>query len=200
MTDKELRRLSRGELLEMLLIQTEENEKLKLCLKKAQEALSDRRITVEHAGTMAEAALKLNGVFDAYGLAASLEQYVSDNGMTGKELKISGGAVVFSDLKPGLYLIVQNEAADGYKAAAPFLVSVPLYENGTYVYEVDASPKMSILTEEPAPEIPDEPSEPVTDRTLPQTGQLNWPVPALAMLGMCIFVAGWMLRQRESCR
>lgn len=29
---------------------------------------------------------------------------------------------------------------------------------------------------------------------LPQTGQLNWPVPVLAALGLCLILAGWALR------
>lgn len=65
MTDKELKRLSRAELLEMLLAQNEENERLKTELAQAQKALDDRRILIDECGTMAEAALKLNGVFDA---------------------------------------------------------------------------------------------------------------------------------------
>ena len=65
MTDKELRRLSRAELLEMLLMQMEENEKLKKNLAEAEKALADRRINIDKAGTLAEAALKMNGVFEA---------------------------------------------------------------------------------------------------------------------------------------
>lgn len=70
MTDKELKRLSRAQLLEMLLAQMEENEKLNQQLKKAQDALADRRIAIENVGSLAEAALKLNGVFEAADQAA----------------------------------------------------------------------------------------------------------------------------------
>ena len=65
MTDRELKRLSRAELLELLLDQTKENRRLRRRLKAAEEELAGRRIAVEQAGTMAEAALKLNGVFEA---------------------------------------------------------------------------------------------------------------------------------------
>ena len=65
MTEKELRRLSRAELLEMLLAQTEENSQLKRELQEAREALTDRKIAIEESGSMAEAALRLNGVFEA---------------------------------------------------------------------------------------------------------------------------------------
>ena len=70
MTDKELRRLSRSELLELLIAQMEENRKLEKSLEEARTALSDRQIRIEHAGTMAEAALRLNGVFEAADRAA----------------------------------------------------------------------------------------------------------------------------------
>ena len=76
MTDKELKRLSRAELLEMLLAQTEENERLKTELAQAQKALDDRRILIDECGTMAEAALKLNGVFAAVDKA--VRQYLEN--------------------------------------------------------------------------------------------------------------------------
>ena len=55
MTDKELKRLSRGELLEMLIQQ----------LDAAESALQNREIAITNAGSIAEAALQLNGVFTA---------------------------------------------------------------------------------------------------------------------------------------
>lgn len=76
MTDKELRRLSRAELLEMLIAQMEENEKLKRSLDEAEAALSDRQIDIAQAGTMAEAAMRLNGVFEAADRAA--QQYLEN--------------------------------------------------------------------------------------------------------------------------
>lgn len=76
MTDKELRRLSRAELLEMLLAQVEENEKLKARLDDAERALEDRRIAIERAGSLAEASLQLNKVFAAADQAA--RQYLEN--------------------------------------------------------------------------------------------------------------------------
>lgn len=76
MTDKELKRLSRSELLELLIAQKEENEKLNRQLKEARAMLDDRRIHMEKAGTMAAAALELNGVFEAADRAA--RQYLEN--------------------------------------------------------------------------------------------------------------------------
>ena len=76
MTDKELRRLSRSELLEMLIAQTEENSQLKIRLEQAEAQLRDRRIELDKAGSLAEAALSLNGVFQAAEAAA--QQYLEN--------------------------------------------------------------------------------------------------------------------------
>ena len=76
MTSKELRHLNRAQLLELLLDQAEENRRLKKRLKAMEIALSDRRIAVHEAGTLADAALKLNGVFEAADEAA--RQYLEN--------------------------------------------------------------------------------------------------------------------------
>lgn len=70
MTEKELHRLSRRELLEMLIARTMENERLKEELQQARKELSGRQLIQERAGSMAEAALRLNGVFEAADRAA----------------------------------------------------------------------------------------------------------------------------------
>lgn len=76
MTDKELKRLNRSELLEMLIGQMEENEKLKIELEQAREQANSRQIAIDHAGSIAEAALTLNGVFEAAQAAAA--QYLEN--------------------------------------------------------------------------------------------------------------------------
>lgn len=76
MTDKELKRLSRAELLELLISQMRENQRLEEELAAANEALQDRTIVIEQAGSIAEAALQLNGVFAAAEAAAA--QYLEN--------------------------------------------------------------------------------------------------------------------------
>lgn len=76
MTDKELRKLSRAELLEMLIAQSKEVALLKKQLQEANEKLEDKRIMIENSGSIAEAALHLNGVFEAAQNAA--EQYLEN--------------------------------------------------------------------------------------------------------------------------
>ncbi|MGN0479892.1 MAG: pilin N-terminal domain-containing protein [Hominenteromicrobium sp.] len=124
-------------------------------------------------------------------LAARLAAYAAEKKLEGTTLPIGAdGTVRFEKLEIGLYLLVQNTAAEGYAKANPFLVTVPKTENGEYVYTVDASPKVALQPEDtPAPSPTPGPEEP----NLPQTGQLNWPVPVLAAAGLLLFAAGWAM-------
>ena len=70
MTDKELKRIGRAELLELLLTQSEENEALQARIDELEQELRRREIIIENAGTIADAAFQLNGVFDAASSAA----------------------------------------------------------------------------------------------------------------------------------
>ena len=54
----------------MLLAQTEENERLRKRLVEVERSLDDRRIEATRAGSLAEASLRLSGVFQAADQAA----------------------------------------------------------------------------------------------------------------------------------
>ena len=60
MTDKELRHLSRKDLLEMMIEQEKENIRLREALAEAEEKLKNRDIKFRKAGSLAEASLMLN--------------------------------------------------------------------------------------------------------------------------------------------
>lgn len=132
-------------------------------------------------------------------LAETLQGYAGKREITGITKNIgSDGTVIFADLELGLYLLVQHDAAEGYNKAAPFLIGVPNIEDGVYVYDVNASPKVELEKEEGSdPPSPTEPEDP----RLPQTGQLNWPIPVLVILGILLFSFGWILRfgRKRSC-
>lgn len=76
MTDRELRKLSRRELLELLLEESRENERLRKELEKTKEQLNSREIKIKEAGSIAQAALQLNGIFEAAEQAA--QQYLEN--------------------------------------------------------------------------------------------------------------------------
>ena len=111
---------------------------------------------------------------------------------------IRDGKVHFADLEAGLYLVWQRpeDASEGYDAIAPFLISVPKWQNGKYTLHVDADPKVPLETEptEPPPPPPPPPPE------LPKTGQVNWPVPVMAVAGVILIFVGWLscLRRKRS--
>lgn len=71
MTDKELKKLTRAELLEMLIQQSKEVDRLTKELEEAKQALEEREIKLNQAGSIAEASLQLNGIFEAAQQAAS---------------------------------------------------------------------------------------------------------------------------------
>ena len=74
MTDKELQKLTRTELLELLLVQSKEIDRLNQQLEALQIQVQQRKITLAQAGNIAEAALQLNGIFEAAQAAA--DQYL----------------------------------------------------------------------------------------------------------------------------
>lgn len=125
--------------------------------------------------------------------AHSLRYFALRNGSTGTTRGIgTDGKVTFSNLEQGLYLLVQTRAAPGYSRGNPFLVSIPYEQDGEYLYDVDAQAKTE-LEREPTPTKP--PEKP--GGKLPQTGQLNWPVPVLAAAGLVLFAIGWGIRFRR---
>lgn len=104
---------------------------------------------------------------------------------------IENGGAVFTELAPGLYVVCQEETdvTKGFSPIQPFLISVPKFQNGEYVLDVIAKPKVSLETR------PTETTTPPTpDEELPYTGQLNWPVPVLGIGGAVLMILGFVLR------
>lgn len=73
MTDKELRKLRRDDLLQILIRQQRQIDELTEAVKRAEAELEKRDIAIQEAGSVAEAAIRLNGVFEAAQAAA--DQY-----------------------------------------------------------------------------------------------------------------------------
>ena len=87
MTDRQLRKASRTDLLKLLLEQRKETEAMRRQIDQLQEQLQQRQITIDQSGTLAEAALKLSGIFDA---AETACQYYTENirGLSGRQEEI----------------------------------------------------------------------------------------------------------------
>ena len=131
---------------------------------------------------------------DLAGKLAKLEKKLTS--VTAKPVTIDKkGTATFSDLKFGLYLVVQKTAASGYGKASPFLVSVPYLYKDEYKYNVTSQPKTD-LEREVKPTTPSS-SGGGGGGKLPQTGQLWWPVPVLVCAGLGCIAVG-LIRRREA--
>ena len=99
MTDKEIRNLSRADLLEMLIQLSRDNEDLQAQIEALKAQLDDREIKIEKAGSIAEAALQINGVFAAAEAAAAqylenLEKYADFSDKMQKEAEQKANKIV----------------------------------------------------------------------------------------------------------
>ena len=85
MTEKELLKLRRSELLEIMLAQSQEIDNLRQQLDEANAKLADREIRLSESGSIAEASLRLTNIFEEAQKAVDL--YVDNM----KRLTAQGG-------------------------------------------------------------------------------------------------------------
>ena len=76
MIEKKLKRLSRTELLELLVLQTKETERLQERVKELEAQLADRQIRIKDAGNLAQAVLEVNRIIEIAQTAA--DQYIEN--------------------------------------------------------------------------------------------------------------------------
>lgn len=91
--------------------------------------------------TAADTEIKSDTALDE-DLSAKFARYLTGQPLASASVQ-SNGEFSFTGLKPGLYMIVQTKAADGYERFLPFLVSLPFSEDGKYVYDANGSPKIA---------------------------------------------------------
>lgn len=108
---------------------------------------------------------------------------------------VVNGRAVFQDLEPGLYVVWQEEfdACEGLYAFQPFLISVPRWQYDHYDLDVIAEPKVPLRPEPSEPPGPPPTPPPSPPPNLPQTGQLNWPIPVMAVSGVMLVIIGLVL-------
>lgn len=80
-------------------------------------------------------------------VAKALSEYAAKNSIAADKTGTIGGdgKAALDGLALGLYLVKQEQPAAGYQCAEPFLVTVPYLEKETYLYDVDATPKVEPL-------------------------------------------------------
>lgn len=191
-------------------------------------------------------------------LATVLDAYVMRNAVPVAQKETDAqGAAVFADLPLGLYFVKQTSAVEGYAPCRSFLVTVPNYADGDFVYDVNAAPKtdiarltsitirkvwntdettktadsvtvqllrdgtvvaMAVLNEQNEwqviyTDMPESDGYSIVEVDVPdgflatysqngyvftvtnsasliQTGQVVWPIPVLAMAGLCLITVG----------
>ena len=102
MDSKELKKMSRKDMLEILLEQTKRIRELEDELEKANEKLESKKVVFKNAGSLADAALQLSGIFNTAQEAATI--YLSNI----KELKED----ILDDLMGAID--VENDYPEGY--------------------------------------------------------------------------------------
>ncbi|MBQ3100741.1 MAG: hypothetical protein IJC50_07105 [Clostridia bacterium] len=144
--------------------------------------------------------------FGDVNLASEFASFIKENNISGTTLAIDEkGNVGFNDLELGLYVFVQNDPAEGYTKVGAFMVSVPQNNGDGYVYDVDATPKIStrletVDSDTEAPPVTTTPptSTPTPGGELPQTGMLKWPIPILLVSGAMFVILGmYFLAERN---
>lgn len=104
-------------------------------------------------------------------LVRTVYNYIRDNSYKcDLYAAIAGGSVRFSDLTPGLYIVIQAGQINGYYPMNPFMVSIPMEFNGKYIYDINATPKMELnkLPTPPPPTNPDPDPEPDDPDNIPE--------------------------------
>ncbi len=89
LTDKEFKRLSRAELIEVIYQMQRDEEELRAENERLRAELADRRSRLAQAGSIAQASLALNGVFEAAQAAA--DAYLAEIAQLRDELAAQAG-------------------------------------------------------------------------------------------------------------
>lgn len=136
--------------------------------------------------------------------AKQLLEYARKKGISGnQQLTDSMRHTVFSNLNEGMYLITQigsvKNGNDMFESA-PFLVSVPSDIDGYLMYDVKVEPKVTWLTNNVPPSVPEKPSEknpPEDTNTGVHVKKTIWIVLALCSFGI-IVILGKRLKENSN--
>lgn len=114
MTEKELKKLTRAELLEMLIAQSKKLSRTETELAEARDELKRREIAISESGTVAEAALKLSGIFDdADRAVAQYRESVLENQKKAEDIinaaKVKAAVILKMARAQGRYIVESSE-------------------------------------------------------------------------------------------
>ena len=134
--------------------------------------------------------------------AKQLLEYARKKGVSGnQQLTDSMGHALFNELNEGMYLVFQigsvKNGNDTFESA-PFLVSIPSDIDGYLVYDVKVEPKVTWITDNAPPTVPEKPSEknpPENTNTGVRVKRMTWIVLALCSFGI-IVILGRRLKRK----
>lgn len=134
--------------------------------------------------------------------AKQLLEYAKKKGVSGnQQLTDSMGHALFSGLNEGMYLVFQigsvKNGNDTFESA-PFLVSIPSNIDGYLVYDVKVEPKVTWITDNAPPIVPEKPSEknpPEDTNTGVRVKRMTWIVLALCSFGMLVLLGRRLKRK-----
>lgn len=111
--------------------------------KAADAGISGSNLVYTYTDAFADNGMSLDDL-NAEGLADHLSAYADEQGVEGVAEQTTGddGTALFDGLETGLYLVRQTTDTDGYYTLSPFLVSIPMSEDGVWNYDVTAQPKV----------------------------------------------------------
>lgn len=133
--------------------------------------------------------------------AQKLIKYITENDIKHTAYTVSDekGYASFGTVDNGIYLVSfgDNEAF----SVSEFIIEAPLYENGEYIFDVTASPKITPRPDVSSPDtsktdssVPDTSSSGVK---IPQTGQIKLPIPILLIAGITLLIFGYVDGKRN---
>ena len=126
--------------------------------------------------------------------AAALAQYIEENALSpdAEAQTDAGGNAALAALPTGLYLLCADtlSVSGGEYACETTLLALPGRDEAeeNWLYARTVFPKLSYTAVKPSPNPGD----------LPDTGMLQWPVPALALAGVVLLGAGLLLCRRKN--
>ena len=160
----------------------------------AKAEIKDGNIDYLYTNGFENCQIQLNNLQDSE-LAHQLENKITSSMQSITKPIDKKGNVKYVNLTTGLYLVVQTQATTGYEKIKSFLVTIPLQIDGKWTYNVDASPKVNVISKTNSSK---KPEKKPTEKRLPQTGQLSWPIPVMCISGLIFFSIGWILKRGDS--
>ena len=151
--------------------------------------MTDGKLTARYTGKYAQLSVPVENIGDETGIKEAVN-FIKQNRLVQDYTALtSGNKAEVTNLKSGVYLIIQqSEPVTGLRFT-PFIVNLPMLssDESKYIYSINSKLKITVVTEKDAATV-------VTGEKLPQTGQLWWPVILLSAVGIVLITIACVIR------